>query len=67
MVYTTHMIELFKRTIPYIKVAFFFPFCWVVGGTLVLTILFKLGVESPWPYLAYFSIGIAGTIWFARS
>ncbi len=61
------MIELIKRSFPYIKVAFFFPLCWVIGGTIVSTVLFKLNVASPWPYLAYFAVGIAGTIWFARS
>jgi hypothetical protein len=50
-----------------IKVAFFFPYCWAIGGTLVLVLLFMLGVNSPWPYLAYFIVGIAGTVWFARS
>lgn len=56
-----------KNMLALIKVAFFFPFCWVYGGTLVLVLLFQLGVNSPWPYLAYFSVGIAGTVWFARS
>lgn len=61
------MIELIKRTFPYIKVVFFFPLCWVIGGTIVLAFLFKLGLQSPWPYLAYFAVGIGGTIWFAKS
>ena len=50
-----------------LKVAFFFPFCWVIGGTFVLVVLLKIGVDNPWPYLAYFGVGIAGTVWFAKS
>ena len=61
------MKKFIERLLPYIKVAFFFPFCWVIGGTFVAVLLFKLGVESPWPYLAYFTVGIAGTYWFAKS
>ena len=61
------MIDLLKRTLPYIKVVFFFPLCWVIGGTVVAATLFKLGIESPWPDFAYFAIGVAGTVWFARS
>lgn len=61
------MLKLLKRLPPYIKVAFLFPFGWVIGGIIVLAILFGLGLQSPWPYLAYFSIGIGGTLWFAKS
>ncbi len=61
------MIKLIKRAFPYIKVAFFFPLCWVIGGTFIAVALLKIGVASPWPYLAYFAVGIAGTVWFARA
>lgn len=61
------MIELIKRTLPYIKVAFFFPLCWVIGGTIVATILLKFDVANSWAFFAYFAVGVAGTVWFARS
>ncbi len=61
------MINRLKRLLPYVKVAFFFPLCWVIGGTFVLAALFMLGVSSPWPYFAYFAVGLFGTIWFVKS
>ena len=59
--------EWIRTIIALIKLAFFFPLCWVLGGTFVLLVMTKLGVGTPWQYISYFVVGIGGTIWFAKS
>ncbi|MEC4724248.1 hypothetical protein HWQ46_01635 [Shewanella sp. D64] len=59
--------ELIRSVAAFIKLAFFFPLCWVLGGTFALVLLKQLGAEYPWPYVGYFVVGIGGTVWFAKS
>ncbi|MBM7070864.1 hypothetical protein JQC92_02260 [Shewanella sp. 202IG2-18] len=49
----------------YIKVIFYFPLCWVVGGVLAISLLHFLGVSENLKIAAYFLVGIGGTVWFA--
>jgi hypothetical protein len=49
------------------RVFFFFPLCWVIGGMLVAGIVMAFGAEWQTACLAYFAVGIGGTVWFAMS
>jgi hypothetical protein len=49
------------------RVFFFFPLCWVIGGMVVAVIIMIFGAEWQTACLAYFTVGIGGTIWFERS
>ena len=61
------MKKFIERLLPYIKVAFFFPLCWVIGGTFTGVIVGMLGAPFPWPPIVYFIVGILGTVWFIKS
>jgi hypothetical protein len=61
------MKEKLNTMLALLKVAFFFPLCWVIGGTFTGVIVGMLGAPFPWPPIVYFIVGILGTVWFIKS
>jgi hypothetical protein len=50
-----------RNIMAWIKVAFFFSLYWVLGSTLSMVLLDQF-VARPWPFVAYFAVGIGGTV-----